>query len=66
MERSIFGDLDDVKKKSLNYKDFSEFLKSLLSVDLTTEEFEKMSESDKIEFRRNFKLNQLLDEKISK
>jgi hypothetical protein len=46
-----------------DYQGFSEFLKTLLEVDLEIDEFEKMSESEKVEFRRNFKLNKILNEK---
>jgi len=47
------------EKKEPNYRDFSKFLASLYPIDLTIEQFEKMTEGEKIEFRRNFKLNQL-------
>lgn len=51
------GWFDEYEKEKL--KEFSNFLKNLLEVDLTFDEFEKMSEREKIEYRRNFKIDQI-------
>jgi hypothetical protein len=49
------------KEKGKDYQGFSNFLKTLLDIDLSIDEFEKMSEGDKIEYRRNFKIEKLLN-----
>jgi hypothetical protein len=48
------------QKMDKPYREFSEFLKTLLDVDLTIDQFNKMSESEKIEFKRNFKIDQII------
>lgn len=52
----------DIYKSSQDEKDFKEFadfLKTLLKVDLTIDQFKEMSEGEKIDFRRNFKIDQI-------
>lgn len=60
-----YGDLIDKYflsyKSKKDYQGFSNFLKTLLDVQLSIDEFEKMSDGDKIEYRRNFKIEKILN-----
>lgn len=47
-----------IEKKDI--KDFVEFFLEILGIDLKYEDFIEMSDSDKREFIRNWKLNQIL------
>ena len=44
-------------------KDFVEFILEILGIELKFEDFIQMSESDKISFLRDYKLNQILKNK---
>lgn len=44
-------------------KDFVEFVLEILGIELKFEDFVQMSESDKISFLRDYKLNQILKNK---
>lgn len=47
---------------NVKIKEFVEFVLQIIGVDLTYEEFEKMTDDDKKKFLRNIKINKILNE----